>query len=205
MNKHTIIIVNIFILLIIPLILGCENDEDNYFREAENRFTKFEIKDIKDNLDMLISHAVALKKEEEKSNAELAQKMWKMIDPNYDPKKVRETLRKSLSEISGKEFQDNSSEDEEESYKWTFWEAVAKAPNKYIFKTNNNDLFLKYKISKYNNETLPYYSSYAQFIFEKDNKLAFLRVFFIHTPYNYWKIVDYEFGEPRQISNKVND
>lgn len=201
MNRRTIIIVNIIIFLILPLTLSCENAEDKYFRIAANNFTKLFIKNMKDDLETLIPYALVLKKEEEKSNAELAEKLWKMTDPNYDPKKSRDVLRKSLSEILGKEFQIDPSEKEEGFSKWTFWEDIARAPNKYIAKTKNGDIFLDYEISKYIDEPY-YYSAKVKILFAKDNKLAFFRIFFIHTPEGNWKQVDYEFGWPYQLSTK---
>ncbi|MFA4919765.1 MAG: hypothetical protein WC581_11005 [Thermodesulfovibrionales bacterium] len=199
-NKHTIITINIIIFLIVLVTLGCESAEDKYFKIAANYFTKYFVADIKDDLQTLIPYALALKKEEEKSDAELAKKMWESIDPNYDSQKLKAELRKTISKLLGQEFQIKLQEKNGFS-KWTFWEDIAKAPNKYIAKTKDGDIFLEYEISKYNNDT-HYYSAKVKILFAKDNRLAFFRIFFIYTPDKNWKQVDYEFGWPHQLSAK---
>lgn len=159
------------IFLVVFSLISCKNLETKHYQTAEEYFAKYTIPDLKENLGLYMTEALALKKEEERSEAALAKKMRKLVDPNY------------------------SSKYSEDSHKWKFWQGVVKAPNKYVAKTQKGDIFLEYKISSYEGELL-YYSAMVKLPFFKDKEGAFFRVFFIYTEKGIWKQVDYELSWP---------
>lgn len=158
------------IFLVVISLISCENLESKHYQRAEEYFIKDTIPDLKENLRLYIAEALALKKERERSDAAIAKKMRKLVDPNY------------------------SSKYSEDSHKWKFWEEVAKTPDKYVAKTQKGDIFLEYKISSYEGEPL-YYSAMVKLPYFKDKEVAFFRVFFIYTEKG-WKQVDYELSWP---------
>src|SRR3990170_1577400 len=167
-------------IIIVLGLTSCESKEEKYYLEAREKFSKYIIPDIKENWKLYISNALVLKKEEEETEAKLAQRGWKEIDPNY-----------------------SSKEKEGESIKWSFWEEVIKAPEKYVVKTTqDNDILLEYKISSYEGEWL-YHSAMLSTMFVKDKRFAYFRIFYIYTPERFgWREVDYEFTWPSVLKIK---
>jgi hypothetical protein len=162
------------IFLVLIILISCENLESKHYQRAEEDFIKYTIPDLKENLGLYMTEALALKKEEEKRDAVIANKQWNLVDPKY------------------------SSKYSEDSPKWKFWEEVVKTPDKYVAKTQKGDIFLEYKISSYEGEIL-YYSAMVSLPCFKDKEFAFLRVFFIYSERG-WKQVDYEFSWPTFLS-----
>jgi len=70
-------------IIIVLGLTSCESKEEKYYLEAREKFSKYIIPDIKENWKLYISNALVLKKEEEETEAKLAQRGWKEIDPNY--------------------------------------------------------------------------------------------------------------------------
>lgn len=164
----------LFGLITIFSIPSCESEESKYYWKVREEFSKYAVSDIKENWKSYIAYALEVKIQEEKKEAELAQQGWRRIDPNYSAKE----------------------KSKEDSPKWRFWQEIIKAPEKYVTKTKNGDIFVEYEISTYQQGWL-YHSAMVKILFVKDEWFGFFRIFFIHTPEKHgWREVDYGFSWP---------
>lgn len=166
-------------ILVVFCLTACEGKEHKIRRMVWEQFDTQVLADLREHLPVYMEEAFYSKRTKEITDASLATQLWQLVDSSYAPADT--SVR---------------------AHKWKFWEEVMEAPDSHVARTRQGKVFLEYDISSIGEDPF-YYSAMVKIPYWKGDRRGLFRIFYLWTPEQKWREVDYEFDWPNSCARQV--